>query len=134
MTTELKPGIDQTIQEVASQVYSQLRDELDDNRPHLRNVCISASVAMIENFEKRGVTVLIRSSYSTRLFPPIHATCFIPDEEGNGTVIDLTWQQFLPKPADHLPRVLVCKRSDLAATLTDLGVPVDKQHYWLNAT
>lgn len=136
MTTELKPEIADLIQIASDSVHRLLEAELDDWNPHRYPVCISASIGMRTNLETLGIAASIR--YSARmpeLSPPIHATCFIPDKDGygDGTIIDPTWQQFLPQPTDRLPKVLVCKVSELAATLTTLGIPAEKHLYWLSA-
>lgn len=135
MTTELKPEIANLIQIASDSVHRLLEAELNDWNPHRHPVCISASIGIKTNLEALGVTASIRCSRRMpELSPPIHVTCFVPDKDGDGTIIDPTWQQFLPQWDNRLPKVLVCKVADLPATLTSLGIPAEKHPYWLDAT
>lgn len=119
------------INTAAESVYGALTAQTGNTSVHQRGICIQASVAMKLALEELGIVARLRSSPLFRNPSSFHDTCFIPDENGDGIVIDLTWQQFLPEPDDRLPKVLICKLSNLPTTLTSLGIPADKHRYWL---
>ena len=48
--------------------------------------------------------------------------------------IDSNWQQFLNKPGEKLPKVLICKKSTLPDVLSEFGIPQSKHRIWLTAT
>lgn len=132
MPAELKPEISEAIKIAADSAFRQLADELGTWHSYRRQVCLSASLAMVRNLEVLGIQATQRiSNRRPELSPPIHSTCFIPEE--GGIVIDLTYKQFLLESTDHLPNVLVCRVADLPATLTSLGIPAEKHRYWLDA-
>lgn len=132
MESEPKPTPEQMIDNLAELAYENVGKELEMNPAEIfaARQCEQVSTVLRDELKQQGVDAEL-ATYVGWDITSHEMVSFMQD--GEEWIADATWQQFLEKSNPSLPRVLLCKKAELTDTLSQLGVPENLHHVWLQA-
>ena len=132
---ERVPGIQasQMIPGMVKQLYIKVGKQMgmDPNTLFRSGQCENMTDELVLALRRKGVEARI-ATYNKGWTVLFHDFVIFV-EDGEDWIADPTWQQFLDQPDPSLPNVFLSKKSDLAATLSKLGVPLKKHDIWFKA-
>lgn len=127
------------INQAANEAYQSTAEALDiaEKEIHKHQVCITISRAMlkeslIEQNPSMSQVLRVSEAMGDIGVARDHSYLLNTSEDGNETIIDPTWQQFL-KPnqiSDSLPKVLIGSREEVIEKARVAGVPEKALEYW----
>lgn len=127
------------IDEAADRAYQDTAEALNiaEAEIHRHQVCVTVSRAMLKESlmeQNPSMKQVLRVSEAMGDIGVArdHSYLLNIGEDGNETIIDPTWQQFL-KPnqiSDSLPKVLIGSREEVIEEARVAGVPEKALEYW----